>query len=340
MDVAEIRKRAHALIDSRSPATVAEYETIRNRLDGQHWHTYATERCLTKRSAAVLKSATRFNKARDILGHLRIMNQAQKIGDKNTTRSHRQHAETLIRLLEEPEPTYQPPGPVKRRKFSKRSSLSRLPENWRERVLDELKVLDLLPALVLALTGCRPCEYKKGILLERDGDDLRVTIQGGKVSELTGGGQAYRMLTFDGNDDMASTILVAVDIRGGKKVVRDDLGTWRKRFTRAAERAGVKGISPYSLRHQFSADQKSRGWNDDRLSQALGHASDRMRKHYGHSGQGRSGGGGLRSVSASVPVRNKAGAVPNAALAQTLEPATDPGLDLDFDDFDPGPSPG
>jgi integrase len=342
MDVADIRKQAYALIENRSPSTVAEYLVIRDRLDGQHWHTYATERCLAKRSAAVLRSASRFNKARMVLLHLSTMNMAQKIGDKDAAKAQRQQAEALIRSLDEPEPTYQPPGPVKRRKSSKRRSLSRLPKDWREQVLQELKPDDLIPAVVLILTGCRPVEYKYGVIFERHGDQLRATIHGGKCSTLTQGGQKIRALDFSGQDALARALLRMVDKNGGRFVTQGDLGAWRKRLTRAGERVGLRRLSPYSLRHQFASDQKQRGWNDDRLSQALGQASDRTRKHYGHSEQGRGRGGGLQSVSASVAVRQKAGPVPNTAPApvQAPEPATDLGMDLDVDDFEPGPGPG
>lgn len=343
MDVAEIRKQAHALIDNRSPATVAEYQGIRDRLDGQHWHTYATERCLAKRSAAVLRSASRFNKAELVLAHLSTMNMAQKVGDKDTAKAQRHQAETLIRSLEEPEPTYRPPGPVKRRKSSKRRSLSRLPKDWRDQVLEELSPDDLIPALVLILTGCRPVEYKNGVVFERNGDQLRATIQGGKCSALTQGGQKLRALDFSGQDGIARALLRMADKNGGQFVAQGDLGAWRKRLTRAGERAGLRRLSPYSLRHQFASDQKQRGWNDDRLSQALGQASDRTRKHYGHSEQGRGRGGGLQSVSASVAVRHKAGPLPTPTPAQPQTPPTAPGLGLsfdDFDDFDDGPAPG
>lgn len=334
MDIADVRKRARELVDNRSAATVKEYQGITARLDGQHWHEYATARCLSKRSAAVLRAASRFNKANDVLAHLRAMNQAQKAGDKDAARLARQSAESVTRSLEEPEPAYQPPGAVTGRKSSKRRSLSRLPKDWRERVLAELSPRDLGPAVVLILTGCRPGEYKRGVTFERHGDQLRATIHGGKCSTLTGGGQALRTLDFSAQEVMARTLLDIVDKRGGQFVAQGDLGAWRKRFTRAGERVGFRRLSPYSLRHQFASDQKQRGWNDDRLSQALGQASSRMRRHYGHSTQGRGRGGGLQSVSASVPVRQKSGAVPAVA------PAPGPDLDLDLDDVEPGPSPG
>jgi len=155
------------------------------------------------------------------------------------------------------------------------------------------------------------------------------------MSTLTQGGQKIRALDFSGQDALARALLRMVDKNGGRFVTQGDLGAWRKRLTRAGERVGLRRLSPYSLRHQFASDQKQRGWNDDRLSQALGQASDRTRKHYGHSEQGRGRGGGLQSVSASVAVRQKAGPVPNTAPApvQAPEPATDLGMDLDVDEF-------
>ena len=322
MDAGQMRSLARSIRDGRARTTTDEYERVARRLNGQHWRDYAEGRCLGKPSAAVLRSAYRYQQAGQLLEALRRMDQARKAGDPVTARICRQQAETLTGALEKIGPPYQPPGPVRCRKASKRRTLSRLPSDWRERVIQELKPEDRLPAVVLALTGCRPAEFLTGVLLERIGEDLQATVFGSKVSEFTQGGQPERVMVFDGSDAFASWLLEMVDQSGGRMGAGGDLGAWRKRFSRAALRAGFRGISPYNLRHQFSGDQKQRGWNDDRLSQALGHASERSRKHYGHHLQGKGRGGGLKSVTASRSVRHRI--EPGATLAPEFEPGPGP----------------
>lgn len=305
MDAGQMRTLARSIRDGRSQSTEAEYKRAANRMNGQHWRDYAMARCLTKKSAMVLRSAYRYHQAGQLLDALRASDRMRTSGDKLKAGEYRKHAESLAQYLEQIEPPYQPPGPVKSRKKSKRKALSRLPSDWRARVIEELKHEDKLPAVILALTGCRPAEFRTGVAWERIGEDLQVKIFGSKVSKLTRGGQKERVLVFSGDDPLAQWLLAQSDQVGGPMAAAGDLDAWRKRFGRAAVRAGFKSISPYSLRHQFSGDQKARGWNDDRLSQALGHASERSRKHYGHSLQGKGRGGALKSVTASAEVRHR-----------------------------------
>jgi integrase len=315
-----MRSLARSIRDGRAQTTTDEYQRVVRRLDGQHWRDYAEGRCLGKRSASVLRAAYRYHQAGQLLDALRQMDRARKAGDPVTARICRHQAETLAGALEKIEPPYQPPGPVQSRKASKRRTLSRLPSDWRERVIQELKPEDRLPAVVLALTGCRPAEFLTGVLLEWIGEDLQTTVFGSKVSDFTQGGQPERVMVFDGSDAFASWLLELVGQSGGSMGAGGDLGAWRKRFSRAALRLGFRGVSPYNLRHQFSGDQKQRGWNDDRLSRALGHASERSRKHYGHHLQGKGRGGGLKAVTASKEVRHR----PQPAPAP--EPDRSPGL--------------
>lgn len=337
MDTGQMRSIARDILDGRSDSTIEEYRRITKRLNGEHWHTYATARNVSKRYGYLLRAAYRYRLADLLRESLRAADRQRKAGNRDTALVHRHQAEALAKILQGQEPAYHPGKPRRSRKTSKRQSLARLPPDWREQVIAELNDADRFAAVVLAVTGCRPAEYRAGVRLERDGDDLRVTIAGAKVSTLTGGGQKERVMVFDGSKALASFLLAYVDEHGGSMVAREDLGAWRKRFTRAAARLGFRKISPYSLRHQFAGDQKAGGWNDDRLSQALGQASARTRKHYGHARQGR-GGEGLKSVTATQAVRNAQTPIPGQSPASTTEPA--PVLDLDLDlDLDTGPRP-
>lgn len=338
-----MRALARDILDGRSTSTIAEYNRAADRLAGEHWYTYATARNVSKRYGYLLRAAYRYWLAGLLLESLRSADRQRKAGDRDAALVHRHQAQELARILQGKQPEYHPVGPRRSRKASKRGSLKRLPEDWREQIIVELKESDRFQAVVLAVTGCRPAEYKAGVLLERDGDDLRVTIAGAKVSKLTGGGQKERVMVFDGSGALASWLLAHVDDHGGSMLASGDLGAWRKRFTRAAARLGFQKISPYNLRHQFSGDQKARGWNDDRLSQALGHASARSRQNYGHKKQGRGGGGGLKAVTATRAVRNAKTPIPEKKPASGQLHESVPELDLldlDLDlDLDTGPRP-
>ena len=341
MDLGEMRSFAKSLRDGRAKATTAEYERAIKRLDGESWRAYADRKRVSKRYAYLLKAADRYQLAGDLLACIGLADRARKAGDLGASKRYREKAGQLVQTLHAKEAPYHPEAPQKSRKASKRRSLSRLPQDWREQLISALKEPDQLPAVVLALTGCRPSEFQSGVLLERNGQGLTAIVFGAKVSELTGGGQVQRELTFDDADPLVRWLLDHPGWQDGRLGAGGDLGTWRKRFTRTAARLGFRSVSPYSLRHQFSGDQKARGWNDDRLSQALGHASARMRKHYGHPQQGRGGGRGLTSVTASRSVRNPSGPIPILKPETPLAPpAPLPPMDLGFDDIDDGPAPG
>src|SRR5690554_1468635 len=340
MDAGQMRALAQGIRQGRSDSTIAEYDRIIKRLAGKPWRTYADRVNASRRYGYLLKAADRYRRAGLVLDWLRLSDRARKAGDRLTAGDYRRRAEQVAHALQEDEAPYRPEAPKPNRKTSKRKTLAGLPSDWREQIIAELNDLDQFPAIILTLTGCRPAEFQAGIVLERVGEDLRATITGAKVSKWTGGGQESRTLVFDGADALASWLLAHVDDHGGPVRVRGDLGAWRKRFTRAAARLGFKKISPYSLRHQFAGDQKRRGWNDDRLSQALGQASARTRKHYGHARQGRGGGGGLKSVTATQAVRNAQTPIPGQSPAPTPEPIPTPTPVLDLDlDLDTGPSP-
>lgn len=148
--------------------------------------------------------------------------------------------------------------------------------------------------------------------MRRLGEFLEFTIQGAKVSDLTGAGQPERTLLINANAILGEVIhaqlLQKLSAEGNEMVIQDtgQNRAFEKRLSRAATRAGLLGISAYSLRHQFSADLKGEV-DTDQVSLALGHVSRKSRKYYGHAKQRRSGSGGmLLSVQADRELRGMA----------------------------------
>lgn len=88
---------------------------------------------------------------------------------------------------------------------SKRSALKGLPSDWRERICNfNLESKYRLPMLVAALTGCRPSELEKGILVRLKkpehikGFIVEFEVSGAKVSDQKG--QEVRRITYVPDD--------------------------------------------------------------------------------------------------------------------------------------------
>lgn len=191
----------------------------------------------------------------------------------------------------------------------KRKFLNRLPEGWMGMLIDELPIQHQEPAMLMALTGCRPAELGKGILLEVIDDDyLKVTIKGAKYKEGLQG-QKERTLNIHAwhahrlfNLAYEEPVEVTINTESFRKAVR-----------RTADKLGFKGVSPYCFRHQFSANMKAElgdRWTHEDLAKALGHITDRCQQYYGHPNQKRGKGSGILAVEASGPVKKNRGAFP------------------------------
>ncbi|MFN9528352.1 MAG: hypothetical protein ACK561_06705, partial [Pseudomonadaceae bacterium] len=118
-------------------------------------------------------------------------------------------------------------------------------------------------------------------------------------------------------EEINELLLKKISLEGDEMVIQDtgQNRAFEKRLSRAAKRAGLFGISAYSLRHQFSADLKDEV-EPDQVSLALGHVSRNSRKRYGHAKQRRSGSGGLLvSVQADRELRGMASRYGRAADA-------------------------
>lgn len=196
----------------------------------------------------------------------------------------------------------------KPRRRSKRRSVQELQEHGLAPLLSELPATDRPGVLVLAVTGARPEELRKGIDLEVVGAQLVATIEGAKVSEHSG--QSWRRLHLDTADPavgLAAKIAQKLaDDRGVLTVRHPCDERWRSAFRRAAKRAGMPHVSPYTLRHWFSAEAKSCGVGRSELAAAMGHLVDRTQQNYGQTRQGR-GNSALRSASADRPVKHRPG---------------------------------
>ena len=283
--------------------------------------TYAQTFNLKKTTWYKYKAAYQFGAALMIRKLLRDADKLEKT-DKTKAKLYREEALRLGEELKSLSPDYEKkhrlnhPAPSNQAKpytkskiEGKRKALRGLPTNWVGRLIDELPIQHQKAALVMALTGCRPAELEKGVWLEAvDHDHLKITIKGAKYIKNKQG-QKQRVLKFALEDAHRLFNLAYEEPR----LVWINKEAFRKAIRRAAGNLGFKGVSPYSLRHQFAANLKSESgkkWTHEDLAKALGHITDRCQQFYGHPNQARGRGSGILAVQASTSIKNNRGVIP------------------------------
>lgn len=207
---------------------------------------------------------------------------------------------------------YRKVGTPKVNRKSKKSSLIKLPPDWREILADSLPEGHFtLPVLALLLTGARPAEIERGIEFVQVGHRLRARIWGVKITEKAG--QPWR--SFDVADGfIKETLLDLVDPeRQGRsfciKVKNgNSLTTYIRDLCRKIWPNHKQDVTAYTARHAMAADCKRaiiNGAHPDLTSKVLGHAVDKTASFYGNCFQG--GGVSLAPTNVKVrrPVKNK-----------------------------------
>ncbi|MCK6491173.1 MAG: hypothetical protein L6R48_23225 [Planctomycetes bacterium] len=186
---------------------------------------------------------------------------------------------------------------VRRKRASKRQALRGLPGDWREHLCARAakgKYADAM--LVAALTGCRPEELRRGVLVRKGKDlvnglsEISFQIEGAKVK--LDQGQPRRVITYGGDDahPLLSTLRARLVDQGELLVRIESPANFTVEVRRLARSLWPKHklpITAYCLRHQWSADMKRRG-DAASVSQGLGHVSAKTRRHYGQANQANS----------------------------------------------------
>jgi integrase len=171
---------------------------------------------------------------------------------------------------------------------SKKRSLTGLPPNWRELVAEAVDGQFRNAVLVALLTGCRPAELEKGVLIERIKGGLYATIQGAKVKENAGQKQRrFRiadhpitnmlMRVMDESDETRDVMPVKVEHGNSVTTHMREIGKklWPKK---------KQSITVYTARHAMAADCKAAiadGADPDLVSKVLGHIVDKTASYYG-----------------------------------------------------------
>lgn len=286
-----------------SDGTLKKYKANNIRLGGRHWRDYAIENQLKQNTAQVYRAAWCFHRAHTIKQILDGLKTETRIESLHLL--YRILPKTVSELGDGRSVRYSPA--VRRKKGTKRKSLRGKPDNWRECVHEALAEPYKVYGIVTALTGCRPSELGKGVSVTIINQELIIEIVGAKVSDLTEGGQPFRRLTINQSLPLARELLAIMESQKTRElyVKTSSYSSWYRAFKRAAKSLGWGDLSPYSYRHQLSADLKALGQNNVFLSKVLGHRSSRSRSNYGQFLQGRSKGGSgpITKVYAPLEVR-------------------------------------
>jgi integrase len=181
-----------------------------------------------------------------------------------------------------------PPKPLS---LSKRRGLSFLPKDWRQRLWSmvplEAPYRDAIA--VLSVVGARPVEVTAGIRVRlfKDGVTLIFRINGAKVTDTQG--QPIRVIRSictrpeaDHLRNMCRKAKGTVLIRAvcSPKRLGDSVSHYGS-MAFPKKKIGDYSISPYSFRHQISADMKTEEIDRERIAAVLGHASTRTASKYG-----------------------------------------------------------
>lgn len=197
---------------------------------------------------------------------------------------------------------------------SKKASLRRMPESWEDMIFAKCDNYDYKGALaILQLTGARPSEIARGVIVTGDesSDFLEITIRGSKQGKEKRNGQAMRTIKIDMRAQASygspKNYLLSQVAYEGYLLVRVNpkrLNDYVRRLAQKIWPRKKNQISPYSYRHQISADLKGEGEGTppSKIASVLGHRSIESQRNYAGKRQSR-GQTHIGEVSCSHPLR-------------------------------------
>lgn len=233
----------------------------------------------------------------------RACDQAQRDGDLKAAATSADVARRAVLAFVSVQAAERPPLEGSRK--TKRKSLPKS-DDWQARVYEAATPAQRSGVAVLWAVGCRPVEIEKGVdVIRRVRSDGRVIIEvvipGAKLTEKSG--QPVRRFSIDPESPPGRALLEVLGDqdrmtvqRGAKRLNKDVAGI--------REKIGLR-VSPYSLRHQASANLKAQYGQDgaEKVAEAMGHAVTRSQGRYGSVRQAQAGGSGVLVVKGSRPVK-------------------------------------
>lgn len=318
MDGFDIVKAARAVLQAAtkgshkpSPATVAEYKRVFKRLIEGQDGTAQIDKVINR--ATDTRSRNTWFKHRAALRFVAITAIQKRLPDQDRIqRQLRNNPEDAIAVAEWKQlirelnlytsminaiPDGCPiPDDKRRPAHSKKKDIHGLPGDWIEILMRRMGKYQK-QFLVTACTGCRPAELAQGIELRVDEHGLVATIKGKKVIEESNTqvrhGQPWRKFTWTiPKGGLVDLLTALVREAGGVMTIRFDDENGATNFSTAIRDAArrewptrVETITPYCLRHAFSAELKAAKLPRKLIAAAMGHAVDTTCQHYGTARQ-------------------------------------------------------
>ena len=209
---------------------------------------------------------------------------------------------------------------------SKKHDMAKLPEDWRARAFaDTLSQRPDQPSqtrkavALLWLTGCRPSEIQKGVVVRMQDGELVIEITGSKtdtIPTLLGGdvdrGLGLRTIYVDPKLNAGAVFLAGL-AAAGPITITHNAASLKTRINEIGHNILAKmkrppSLSPYSFRHAIACDLKGCGSLDYATKSTLmGHGSTESLESYGRRRKIKKGSVGpapapiLRAVAAVQP---------------------------------------
>lgn len=170
-----------------------------------------------------------------------------------------------------------------KRSTSKRKNSVKFPTDWKLRMMNEAKNNKYEYALAITTAvGCRPEEMVNGISLVWSSNQIRVRINGAKVTEYSGHKVRRMVINHDALPEHMVTSLknngfMLINVKS-----KDAFRMYVQRLSKKLFPANATNLSPIDCRHSVADGMKDEGWDRTEIASVLGHLSDATQDEYGH----------------------------------------------------------
>jgi integrase len=171
---------------------------------------------------------------------------------------------------------------------SKKLDMKWLPPGWRQKMVSRCSSSKYGDAVaVMAATGCRPIELKKGVVLSYVDGRVVAWMHGAKVTATSG--QDWREMTLSASAlpealferaRMEGSITVRIDSRDAMRTRLTAISTSKRMWP------NLPAVTAYCFRHALVEDLRESDWSEEEIAEVLGHSVADTQKHYGRRKSG------------------------------------------------------
>lgn len=156
---------------------------------------------------------------------------------------------------------------------------------------------------IFGMSGVRPAELKKGVIMTAKNGEITFTIRGAKISKDRG--QEIRLCRCSINKNLlADNVLYKIIESSGQKGLLYKLEQADYKALSKYLNRNFPDMSAYVFRHQVASNLKANKMSKIKIAQYLGHRSDKSQSAYGYVQNHRDG--RTYNANAVAPVKEKA----------------------------------